>query len=95
MADENVQTQSQSATAAPPKSGIKRLLPGQTVCNEKDAKGNLCSAHLKQVMFGSNAIKESIVAGNAVFRCQRCGTLYEGPPPGHLRPAKDKDRFNL
>jgi hypothetical protein len=79
--------QQESRTGVP-----KRFAPGQTVCNEKNEKGKLCNGHLKQLNTQHSA--ESFLRGDDVlYRCQTCGTLYMGPPQGHVRDPNKQRRY--
>jgi hypothetical protein len=75
------------------KPGIpKRIAPGQTVCNEKNEKGKLCNGHLKEV--NTQHPSEVFLRGDdALHRCQACGTLYMGPPMGHVRDPRKQRRY--
>jgi hypothetical protein len=71
----------------------KRITNAQTVCNEKNAKGKLCNGHLKQLRTAGEA-SEIHLRGDDVFsKCQTCGTLYMGPPLGHVRDPNKQSRF--
>ncbi|PYS84260.1 MAG: hypothetical protein DMF67_05740 [Acidobacteria bacterium] len=79
--------QQESRTGVP-----KRFAPGQTVCNEKNEKGKLCNGHLKQLNTQHSAA--SFLRGDDVlYRCQTCGTLYMGPPQGHVRDPTKQRRY--
>jgi hypothetical protein len=79
--------QQESRTGVP-----KRFTPGQTVCNEKNEKGKLCNGHLKQLNTQHSAA--SFLRGDDVlYRCQSCGTLYMGPPQGHVRDPSKQRRY--
>ena len=82
-------TEQQSSQAGAP----KRVAKGQTVCNQKNEKGKLCNGHLKQTdTAGEDALKH--LRGEDVFyKCQTCGTLYMGPPLGHVRDPRKQTRF--
>jgi len=64
----------------------KSLLPGQTVCTVKNEKGEKCQAHVKQWMTAPPEILSKAASGNTIHRCQRCYTIYEGPPQEYLHP---------
>jgi hypothetical protein len=82
-------TEQQASQAGAP----KRFAKGQTVCNEKNAKGKLCNGHLKQTSpVGENALKH-LRGDDVLYKCQTCGTLYAGPPLGHLRDPRKQARF--
>src|SRR2546423_4597538 len=70
----------------------KRFAPGQTVCNEKNEKGKLCNGHLKEL--NTQHPSELFLRGDDVLhRCQTCGTLYMGPPMGHVRDTRKQSRY--
>lgn len=71
----------------------KRFLPGQTVCNEKNEKGKLCSGHLKQLRTGGEEARKHLRGDDVLFKCQTCGALYMGPPLGHVRDPEKQTRF--
>jgi hypothetical protein len=79
--------QQESRTGIP-----KRLVPGQTVCNEKNEKGKLCNGHLKQLNTQHPAA--AFLRGDDVLHgCQACGALYMGPPMGHMRDTRKQSRY--
>ena len=71
----------ETITAAPIKPGVKTRLPYQRACNEKDAKGKLCSGHLKRWYNYGDEIKRQHGANAEVYRCEHCHTVYL-PTPG-------------
>ena len=62
------------------------LLIGQTVCTMKNEKGERCQAHVKQWQTAPPDVVEKAAPGNTIHRCQRCYTIYEGPPKEYLNP---------
>lgn len=78
-----------SATPAVP----KRITNAQTVCNEKNAKGKLCNGHLKQLRMAGEASEVHLRGDDVLSKCQTCGTLYMGPPLGHVRDPNKQSRF--
>jgi hypothetical protein len=66
------------------------LLPGQTVCTVKNEKGERCQAHVKQWLTAPQDVIEKAAPGNTIHRCQRCFTIYEGPPQEYLHPKAKK-----
>jgi hypothetical protein len=66
----------------------KRITNAQTVCNEKNAKGKLCNGHLKQLRTAGEASEIHLRGDDVLSKCQTCGTLYMGPPLGHVRDPK-------
>lgn len=70
---------------------LKRLKPGQTVCNEVDAKGKICAGPLKQRPEPGYRSKTELSGDEVVYRCGRCYTLYQGPPLGYLRDPRMKE----
>src|SRR5258706_9805896 len=77
-----------SAPAVP-----KRITNAQTVCNEKNAKGKLCNGHLKQLRTAGEASEVHLRGDDVLSKCQTCGTLYMGPPLGHVRDPNKQARF--
>ena len=63
----------------------KRITNAQTVCNEKNEKGKLCNGHLKQLRTAGEPAEIHLRGDDVLFKCQTCGTLYMGPPLGHVR----------
>ncbi|HEY3038156.1 MAG TPA: hypothetical protein VGJ66_05425 [Pyrinomonadaceae bacterium] len=80
---------SSTATAPVP----KRITNAQTVCNEKNAKGKLCNGHLKQLRTAGEPAEVHLRGDDVLFKCQTCGTLYMGPPLGHVRDPNKQSRF--
>jgi len=66
------------------------LLPGQTVCTAKNAKGVRCQAHVKQWQTAPPEALKKAAPGNTLHRCQRCYTIYEGPLQQYLHPTTKK-----
>jgi len=71
----------------------KRITNAQTVCNEKNEKGKLCNGHLKQLRTAGEAAEIHLRGDDVLFKCQTCGTLYMGPPLGHVRDPNKQHRF--
>src|SRR5258705_7561991 len=71
----------------------KRITTAQTVCNEKHAKGKLCNGHLKQLRTAGEASEVHLRGDDVLSRCRPCGTLYMGPPLGHVRDPNKQARF--
>jgi hypothetical protein len=71
----------------------KRITNAQTVCNEKNEKGKLCNGHLKQLRTAGEAAVIHLRGDDVLFKCQTCGTLYMGPPLGHVRDPNKQHRF--
>jgi hypothetical protein len=80
-----------SPVAAPPVP--KRIVNAQTVCNEKNEKGKLCNGHLKQLKTAGEAAEVHLRGDDVLFKCHACGTLYMGPPHGHVRDPQKQKRF--
>ena len=80
---------SRTATAKVP----KRITNAQTVCNEKNEKGKLCNGHLKQLRTAGEAADVHLRGDDVLSRCQTCGTIYVGPPLGHVRDPQKQQRF--
>lgn len=66
------------------------LLPGQTVCTVKNEKGVNCQGHVKQWLTVPPDVVGKAAPGNTIHRCQRCFTIYEGPPQEYLHPNSKK-----
>ncbi|MDQ2922159.1 MAG: hypothetical protein M3R52_11185 [Acidobacteriota bacterium] len=88
-ASSSEQASSTDATAPVP----KRITNAQTVCNEKNAKGKLCNGHLKQLQTAGEPAEIHLRGDDVLFKCQTCGTLYMGPPLGHVRDPQKQSRF--
>ena len=71
----------------------KKITNAQTVCNEKNAKGKLCNGHLKQLQTGGEESEKHLSGNDVRFKCQTCGTIYTGPPLGHVRDPEKQSRF--
>ncbi|MBD0370403.1 MAG: hypothetical protein ICV60_06175 [Pyrinomonadaceae bacterium] len=71
----------------------KKITNAQTVCNEKNQKGKLCNGHLKQMKTGGEEAEKHLRGDDVLFQCQTCGTLYMGPPLGHMRDPEKQSRF--
>jgi hypothetical protein len=71
----------------------KRITNAQTVCNEKNEKGKLCNGHLKQLRTAGEAAEIHLRGDDVLSKCQTCGTLYMGPPLGHVRDPNKQSRF--
>jgi len=87
---------SSSETSAPATASAplpKRITNAQTVCNEKNAKGKLCNGHLKQLRTAGEASEVHLRGDDVLSKCQTCGTLYMGPPLGHVRDPNKQARF--
>src|SRR5690349_11172623 len=71
----------------------KRITNAQTVCNERNEKGKLCNGHLKQLRTAGEPSQVHLRGDDVLFKCQTCGTLYMGPPLGHVRDPNKQVRF--
>src|SRR6266576_4421061 len=76
-------------TAAVP----KRITNAQTVCNERNEKNKLYNGHLKQLKTAGEAAEVHLRGDDVLFKCHICGTLYMGPPLGHVRDPDKQKRF--
>lgn len=93
-ASETNQSQSALSFEAETPPGVpKKITNAQTVCNEKNAKGKLCNGHLKQLRTGGEEAEKHLRGDDVLFKCQSCGTLYMGPPLGHVRDPDKQARF--
>jgi hypothetical protein len=71
----------------------KRITNAQTVCNQRNEKNKLCNGHLKQLKTAGEAAEVHLRGDDVLFKCQICGTLYMGPPLGHVRDPEKQSRF--
>src|SRR5437762_1333848 len=71
----------------------KRITNAQTVCNERNEKNKLCNGHLKQLKTAGEAAEVHLRGDDVLFKCHLCGTLYMGPPQGHVRDPDKQKRF--
>jgi hypothetical protein len=78
-------------TTAPPVP--KPITNAQTVCNERNEKNKLCNGHLKQLKTAGEASEVHLRGDDVLSKCQICGTLYMGPPLGHVRDPEKQKRF--
>jgi hypothetical protein len=86
----SAESEAATAVAAPLP---KRITNAQTVCNEKNAKGKLCNGHLKQLRTAGEPAEVHLRGDDVLSKCQTCGTLYMGPPLGHVRDPNKQHRF--
>jgi hypothetical protein len=84
-----VNTMSTTETVAVP----KRITNAQTVCSEKNEKGKPCWGHLKQLRTAGEPAEVHLRGDDVLFKCHACGTLYMGPPLGHVRDPYKQSRF--
>jgi len=84
---------SSDQVSATPARVPKRITNAQTVCNEKNAKGKLCNGHLKQLNTAGEAAVVHLRGDDVLSKCNICGTLYMGPPLGHVRDPHKQSRF--
>jgi hypothetical protein len=85
-------TESTAPTATSPPVP-KRITNAQTVCNERNEKNKLCNGHLKQLKTAGELAEVHLRGDDVLFKCQICGTLYMGPPLGHVRDPEKQSRF--
>src|SRR3954451_14582494 len=88
LSDKNANQSVTSAGSVP-----KRITNAQTVCNERNEKGKLCNGHLKQLGTAGEPAQIHLRGDDVLFKCQTCGTLYMGPPLGHVRDPHKQSRF--
>jgi len=79
------------AAATPP--APKRITNAQTVCNQRNEKNKLCNGHLKQLKTAGELSEVHLRGDDVLSKCHLCGTLYMGPPLGHLRDPEKQSRF--
>src|SRR5438876_1784747 len=80
-----------ASSATPPVP--KRITNAQTVCNERNEKNKLCNGHLKQLKTAGELSEVHLRGDDVLSKCQICGTLYMGPPLGHVRDPEKQSRF--
>src|SRR5207253_9179970 len=80
-------------TPAPTPAVPKRITNAQTVCNERNEKKKLCNGHLKQLRTAGEPAEVHLRGDDVLYKCQICGTLYMGPPLGHVRDPEKQSRF--
>ena len=71
----------------------KRMTNAQTVCNERNEKNKLCNGHLKQLKTAGEKSQVHLRGDDVLYKCHLCGTLYMGPPLGHVRDPEKQKRF--
>jgi hypothetical protein len=71
----------------------KRITNAQTVCNQRNEKGKLCNGHLKQLRTAGEPSEVHLRGDDVLSKCHLCGTLYMGPPLGHVRDPNKQTRF--
>src|SRR5438876_5286294 len=81
------------STPAPTPAVPKRITNAQTVCNERNEKKKLCNGHLKQLNTAGEPAEVHLRGDDVLYKCQLCGTLYMGPPLGHVRDPGKQHRF--
>lgn len=81
------------ATSATTPPVPKRITNAQTVCNERNEKNKLCNGHLKQLKTAGEPSEVHLRGDDVLYKCQLCGTLYMGPPLGHVRDPEKQSRF--
>src|SRR5437879_9177110 len=79
--------------SGPPPPVPKRITNAQTVCSERNEKNKLCNGHLKQLKTAGEPAEVHLRGDDVLFKCQICGTLYMGPPLGHVRDPQKQSRF--
>jgi hypothetical protein len=94
MSANAIDTPTGAAAQAGEQPGVpKKVTNAQTVCNVKNEKGKLCNGHLKQLGTGGETATVHLRGDDVLFKCQSCGTLYMGPPLGHVRDPLKQQRF--
>lgn len=71
----------------------EKITNAQTVCNRRNEKNKLCNGHIKQLGTGGEDARKHLRGDDVLFKCQSCGTLYMGPPLGHVRDIDKQQRF--
>ena len=91
IAEANPVTPETASAATPPVP--KRITNAQTVCNERNEKNKLCNGHLKQLKTAGELSEVHLRGDDVLSKCHLCGTLYMGPPLGHVRDPEKQSRF--
>lgn len=91
--DTNTQASAPAQAPSAESSVPRRITNAQTVCNVKNEKGKLCNGHIKQLRTGGEEAEVHLRGDDVLYKCQSCGTLYMGPPLGHLRDPYKQERF--
>ncbi|MEK6334350.1 MAG: hypothetical protein AABM67_05320 [Acidobacteriota bacterium] len=91
----NIEAKPAAPEATPARTApvLKPITNAQTVCNERNEKNKLCNGHLKQLKTAGEASEVHLRGDDVLFKCQICGTLYTGPPLGHVRDLEKQSRF--
>lgn len=93
----SITTSELNSTPPPVKVGTpavpKRITNAQTVCNERNEKNKLCNGHLKQLKTAGEPAEVHLRGDDVLYKCHICGTLYMGPPLGHVRDPEKQTRF--
>jgi hypothetical protein len=55
---------------------VKRRKPRMRACNELNAKGKLCSGHLKRWYQPTAEIAAALGPQAEIYRCEHCHTIY-------------------
>lgn len=53
---------------------VKRRAPRMRACDEPNAKGKLCTGHLKRWFHAPAEVRARF--GTELYRCERCRTIY-------------------
>src|SRR6267142_4533918 len=91
IAEANPVAPETASAATPPVP--KRITNAQTVCNERNEKNKLCNGHLKQLKTDGESAEVHLRGDDVLSKCHICGTLYMGPPLGHVRDPDKQKRF--
>ena len=59
----------------------------------EERQRQLCNGHLKQLRTAGEASEIHLRGDDVLSKCQTCGTLYMGPPLGHVRDPNKQSRF--
>ena len=91
IAEANPVAPETASAATPPVP--KRITNAQTVCNQRNEKNKLCNGHLKQLKTAGELSEVHLRGDDVLSKCHLCGTLYMGPPLGHVRDPEKQSRF--
>ena len=63
-------------TTLPDGTKLKHRVPRQRACNNPGKNNNICRGHLKRWYEFGDEVSSRLEAGDEVYRCERCQTLY-------------------
>jgi hypothetical protein len=55
---------------------------------DEKGKEQICNGHLREWLTAPADVNAKVPAGQALYRCRRCGAVYHGSARRHLRAGK-------